>query len=183
MDATPLPMLGLVLVKSRVFPDSRGSFMETWSERNLQGAGIDARFVQDNLSVSHLYALRGLHYQVSPRAQGKLVRVLRGEIFDVVVDLRRLSRTYKHPLAIALSATTGDALWIPAGFAHGFLALTDDALVQYKVTDYWSPEHERTIRWNDPALAIEWPLPAGARPLLSEKDSTGQPLADAEPFP
>lgn len=183
MNATRLSMPGLVLIESRIFADSRGSFTETWNARNLQGAGISVPFVQDNLSVSRRYTLRGLHHQVDPRAQGKLVRVLRGEIFDVVVDLRRLSSTFKQHVAITLSATTGHALWIPAGFAHGFLALTDETLVQYKVTDYWSPEHERTIQWNDPTLAIEWPIPSGVSPLLSVKDSAGIPLSNADPYP
>ena len=155
--------------------------MEAWNEKNFSSTGVEAHFVQDNVSVSSRHTLRGLHYQIANQ-QGKLVRVLHGEIFDAVVDLRRFSSTFGRPFTINLSAASGQALWIPEGFAHGFLALADDTVVQYKVTDYWAPQHERTLLWNDPALQIQWPLPAGVQPLLSAKDAAGNPLAACDTY-
>jgi dTDP-4-dehydrorhamnose 3,5-epimerase len=181
MNVTPLALPGLLLVESPVFRDARGSFTETWNRQQLSEVGVDAEFVQDNLSVSKRYTLRGLHYQVF-RPQGKLVRVIRGTIFDVVVDVRRSSQAFGRSFAIEL-AEDGRALWIPAGFAHGFLALADDTVVQYKVTDYWAPGHERTLLWSDPALGLRWPLLAGSLPTVSGKDAIGALLADAEACP
>ena len=181
MDAEALELPGLLLLTTPVYQDSRGSFMEAFNERALADAGIPAHFVQDNLSRSRKHTIRGLHYQL-PSAQGKLIRVLQGEIFDVVVDLRRSSATFGRWLSITLSAGGGKALWIPEGFAHGFLALVDHTLVSYKVTAYWAPQDEQTLLWNDPALGIPWPVPAGATPLLSAKDAAGIPLACAKAY-
>ena len=134
------------------------------------------------VSVSRRHVLRGLHYQL-PQAQGKLVRVLAGKIFDVVVDLRRSSATFGRSLNVTLKAEEPLSLWVPVGLAHGFLSLADDTRVQYKVTDFWAPQAERTLAWDDPALAIEWPLPPQILPMLSDKDRRGQPLAQLETFP
>ncbi|GAC1696673.1 MAG: dTDP-4-dehydrorhamnose 3,5-epimerase [Steroidobacteraceae bacterium] len=181
MRAVPLALAGLVLIEHERFEDPRGAFFESWNERAFAAAGIGAQFVQENVSVSKALVLRGLHYQI-PHTQGKLVRVLAGAIFDVVVDLRRSSASFGRSLAVSLDATRAASLWVPGGYAHGFLALADDTRVQYKVTDFWSRESEHTLAWNDPALAIAWPIPAGATPLLSTKDQGGAPLAQAETF-
>jgi dTDP-4-dehydrorhamnose 3,5-epimerase len=182
MRAEPQPLPGVLLIEHQVHEDARGAFFESWNERDFAAAGIDARFVQENVSRSQRFVLRGLHYQI-PQAQGKLVRVLAGEIFDVVVDLRRSSPGFGRSLALTLAAERPQTLWVPAGFAHGFLALSDDTRVQYKVTDFWSRESERTLRWDDAALGIRWPLPAGVTPLLSVKDRVGEPLGRAVCFP
>jgi dTDP-4-dehydrorhamnose 3,5-epimerase len=182
MRAAALALPGLMLIEHREFDDARGAFFESWNERDFAAAGIAARFVQENVSRSHAYVLRGLHYQIR-QTQGKLVRVLAGAIFDVVVDLRRSSATFGRSLAFTLDAGAARSLWVPPGFAHGFLALRDATYVQYKVTDYWSREAERTLQWDDAALAIDWPLPEGRAPLLSDKDRDGTPLARAECFP
>ena len=182
MRAAPLPLPGVLLIEHQVFDDARGAFFESWNERDFTAAGIEARFVQENVSLSRACVLRGLHYQIR-QTQGKLVRVLAGEIFDVVVDLRRSSATFGRSLSVQLDAAGARSLWVPPGFAHGFLALADETRVQYKVTDYWSREAERTLKWNDPALGIRWPLSAGREPLLSAKDADGAPLACAECFP
>jgi dTDP-4-dehydrorhamnose 3,5-epimerase len=170
----------VVLVKPRVFGDERGFFFESWNRRTLAAAGLDAEFVQDNHSRSRRGVLRGLHYQLE-KAQGKLVRVVDGEVFDVAVDLRRSSPTFGRHVGITLSAANKDMLWIPPGFAHGFLVLSERADFLYKTTDYWYPEHERTLLWNDPALGIAWPL-TGA-PTLAAKDVDGVPLAAAALYP
>ena len=182
MRAAALALPGVLLIEHEVFDDERGAFFESWNERDFAAAGIDARFVQENVSRSRAYVLRGLHYQI-PHTQGKLVRVLTGEIFDVVVDLRRSSRAFGSALALKLDAAVARSLWVPPGFAHGFLALMDGTAVQYKVTDFWSRAAERTLRWDDAALGIHWPLPAGVAPLLSTKDREGLPLERAECFP
>jgi dTDP-4-dehydrorhamnose 3,5-epimerase len=181
MRVTTLPLPGVVLIEHQAFDDARGAFFESWNERAFEAAGITARFVQENVSRSRAHVLRGLHYQI-PHTQGKLVRVLAGEIFDVVVDLRRSSATFGRSCAVQLDAGPR-SLWVPEGFAHGFLALADETRVQYKVTDFWAREAERTLRWDDAALGIRWPLPAGVEPLLSAKDRDGVPLAVAETFP
>jgi dTDP-4-dehydrorhamnose 3,5-epimerase len=173
---------GVFLIEHDSFEDARGAFFESWNERALSAAGIEARFVQENVSVSRRFVLRGLHYQI-PQAQGKLVRVLAGEIFDVIVDLRRSSGAFGRRLEVRLNAIERRSLWVPAGLAHGFLALAHDTQVQYKVTDFWAPRAERTLAWDDPALGIPWPLPAGISPILSDKDRHGQPLAAAETYP
>ncbi len=182
MRVVPLALPGALLIEPNVYADTRGAFFEAWNERAFAAAGIEARFVQENVSVSRRYVLRGLHYQVT-QVQGKLIRVLSGEIFDAIVDLRRSSPGFGRSLNVRLDARDSRSLWVPAGFAHGFLALADDTHVQYKVTDFWAPQAERTLAWNDPALAIQWPLPPESEPVLSDKDRRGETLAHAETFP
>jgi dTDP-4-dehydrorhamnose 3,5-epimerase len=165
------------LVEPKVFGDDRGFFFESWNRRSLAAAGIDVDFVQDNHSRSRRGVLRGLHYQVE-RAQGKLVRCVVGEVYDVVVDLRRSSPTFGRSLGLALSAGNRRMLWVPPGFAHGFLVVSESADFLYKTTDYWYPQHERTLLWNDPGLAIDWPLDGA--PILAAKDAAGTPLAGAD---
>jgi dTDP-4-dehydrorhamnose 3,5-epimerase len=180
MKASPTALLDVLLIEPRVFSDERGFFFESYNRRALTEAGVRAEFVQDNHSRSRRGVLRGLHYQIE-RAQGKLVRVSAGEVFDVAVDLRRSSATYGRWIGIALSAENKRMLWIPPGFAHGFLVLSDAAEFLYKTTDYWYPEFERTLLWNDPAIGIEWPL--SGPPTLASKDVAGLPLALAEVYP
>ena len=179
MQVTPTALPDVLLVEPRVFGDDRGFFYESWNRRAFAAAGIDVDFVQDNHSRSRRGVLRGLHYQVE-RAQGKLVRAVAGEVFDAVVDLRRSSATFGRSVGVVLSAANRRMLWVPPGFAHGFLVLSEDAEFLYKTTDYWFPEHERTLLWNDPALAIDWPL-AGP-PILAAKDAAGTPLAGADTY-
>ena len=180
MRVTGTEIAEVLIVEPRLFTDSRGFFMESYNRRAFRDAtGIDAEFVQDNHSRSVRNVLRGLHYQIR-QPQGKLVRATAGEIWDVAVDLRRHSATFGKWVATTLDASSARCLWIPAGFAHGFLVLSESAEVQYKTTDYYAPEHERTLLWNDPALAIPWPL--HGEPLLAEKDRRGVPLAAAERF-
>jgi dTDP-4-dehydrorhamnose 3,5-epimerase len=167
---------GVRLIEPRVFGDDRGFFMESWNARAFSAAGLDATFVQDNHSRSRKGVLRGLHYQIE-HAQGKLVRCVAGEVFDVVVDLRRSSPTFGRALGLTLSSENRRMLWVPPGFAHGFLVVSDFAEFLYKTTDYWYPEHERSLLWNDGALGIEWPL-SGA-PILTAKDAAGTPLSAA----
>jgi len=175
MRVIPTALPDVRIVEPRVFRDARGWFFESWNRRTLAGAGLDVDFVQDNHSRSIRGVLRGLHYQVE-HAQGKLVRVAVGEVFDVAVDLRERSPTFGRHVALRLSADDPRMLWVPPGFAHGFVVLSDVAEFLYKTTDYWYPEHERTLLWNDPALGIDWPV---ADPLLAPKDAAGTPLADA----
>ena len=176
--ATSIP--DVRIVEPRVFSDARGWFFESWNARAFEAAGIEATFVQDNHSRSHRGVLRGLHYQIA-RPQGKLVRVAAGEVFDVVVDLRASSPTFARSVCVRLSADDRRMLWVPPGFAHGFLVLSEYADFLYKTTDYWFPEHERTLLWNDPALGIDWPL-AGP-PTVAAKDAVGTPLAHADLYP
>lgn len=168
------------VIEPKVFGDPRGFFLESWNARAFATAGIRAEFVQDNHSRSARNVLRGLHYQIR-QPQGKLVRVVAGEIFDVAVDLRRASPTFGRWVGMRLSAETKRMAWVPAGFGHGFLVVSEFAEVLYKTTDYYAPEHERVIAWNDPDLAIDWPL-AGT-PVLSARDAAGARLRDAEVFP
>jgi dTDP-4-dehydrorhamnose 3,5-epimerase len=182
MEFQPTRIPDVVLIKPRLFGDERGFFLESWQEKKFADAGIHARFVQDNHSRSVRNTLRGLHYQVK-MTQGKLVRVTSGAAFDVAVDIRRTSPTFGQWVAVELSAANRHMLWVPEGFAHGFLALSDGTEFVYKCTDYYAPEHERSIAWNDPGLAIPWPLSAGEAPLLSAKDVAGVPLRSAEHFP
>ena len=170
----------VVVIEPKVFGDARGFFLESWNARAFAIAGIRAEFVQDNHARSTRNVLRGLHYQIH-QPQGKLVRVVVGEVFDVAVDLRRSSPTFGRWVGMNLSAENKQMAWVPAGFAHGYLVLSDVAEVLYKATGYYAPEHERSIVWNDPDLGIAWPL-AGA-PVLSAKDATGVRLRDAEAYP
>lgn len=172
----------VVVVEPRVFGDHRGFFVETWHAGKFADAGLELAFVQDNHSRSVLGTLRGLHYQIE-RAQGKLVRVVTGEIFDVAVDLRRSSPTFGRWVGVTLSATDHRMLWVPPGFAHGFLVTSECADVIYKCTNLYAPEHERTLRWDDPDLGITWPIAEGQTPRLSEKDLQGLSLADAATYP
>jgi len=176
------PIHGVVLIEPRVIGDARGFFKETWREEQFADAGIDAHFVQDNHSRSGRWTLRGLHFQVQ-RAQGKLVRVGQGSVFDVVVDLRLSSPSYGRFWGIELSDDNHRMLWIPPGLAHGILVMSEYADFLYKCTDVYSPEHERTLAWNDPQLGIDWPLPIGVEPRLSAKDTQGKLFADIEKFP
>ena len=180
MQVSPTAIPDVKLVEPRVFGDDRGFFFESWNRRALAAGGIDADFVQDNHSRSRRGVLRGLHYQVE-HAQGKLVRCVVGEVYDVVVDLRRSSPTFGRSLGLVLSAENRRMLWVPPGFAHGFLVLSESADFLYKTTDYWYPEHERSVVWNDPTIAIEWPL-AGAEPTLAAKDAAAAAFANAEVF-
>jgi dTDP-4-dehydrorhamnose 3,5-epimerase len=180
MKITPAELPDILIIEPRVFGDERGFFFESYNRRALADAGLDAEFVQDNHSRSTRGVLRGLHYQIE-RAQGKLVRVVAGTVFDVAVDMRRSSTTFGRWVGIELSAENKRMLWIPPGFAHGFLVVSDAADFLYKTTDYWYPEFERTLLWNDPAVGIEWPL-AGT-PTLAAKDVVGRPLAAAEVYP
>jgi dTDP-4-dehydrorhamnose 3,5-epimerase len=180
MKAIPTRLPEVLLIEPKVLGDPRGFFFESWNEREFERAGISARFVQDNHSRSARGVLRGLHYQIR-HPQGKLVRVVEGEIFDVAVDIRRSSPNFGKWESARLSAQSKNMLWIPAGFAHGFCVISDFAEVLYKTTDFYSPEHERSILWNDPDLGIPWPLDGA--PTLSAKDSTGARLRDAEVFP
>ena len=174
---TALP--GVLVIEPQVFPDARGHFMELWNERRFRAIGIDTPFVQDNLSRSVRHVVRGLHYQLR-QPQAKLVRCIVGAIHDVVVDMRRSSPTFGRTLSTELSADNRRMLWVPVGFAHGFMTLSDVAEVFYKVSDFWSPEAERTVLWNDPELAIDWP--ACATPIVSAKDAAGLRFRDAESF-
>jgi dTDP-4-dehydrorhamnose 3,5-epimerase len=180
MKISPTRLPEVLLIEPKVFGDARGFFLETWNERGFEAAGIRARFVQDNHSRSERNVLRGLHYQIR-QPQGKLVRVVAGEIFDVAVDIRRSSPDFGRWEGIRLSAASHDMLWVPIGFAHGFCVLSDFAEVLYKTTDFYAPEHERCILWNEPELRVEWPLPGA--PILSAKDASGVRLRDAETFP
>ena len=170
----------VLILEPKVFGDERGFFLESYNKRAFRDAtGLDVEFVQDNHSSSRRGVLRGLHYQIR-QPQGKLVRVTVGEVWDVAVDLRASSATFGKFVVCTLDAKSARCLWIPAGFAHGFLVVSDAAEVQYKTTDYYAPEHERSLLWNDPALAIPWPL--GGEPILADKDRTGVPLASSERF-
>jgi dTDP-4-dehydrorhamnose 3,5-epimerase len=182
MNVARLAIPDVLLITPTVLGDHRGYFMEVWNAEVFAAAGIDVRFVQDNQSGSRFGILRGLHYQVE-RPQGKLVRVVSGEVFDVAVDLRKGSATFAKWIGIKLSAENRQQLYIPPGLAHGFLVTSESAEVAYKCTDFYSPGHERTLLWNDPDLAIGWPLPVGDLPTLSAKDSSGTPLRDAELYP
>ena len=171
---------GVLVLTPQIFKDSRGEFSESFNLRKIEQAGLPGVWVQDNFSLSKKNVLRGIHYQIT-QPQGKLVRVTHGAVLDVAVDLRRSSETFGQHFAIELSGESGDMLWIPAGFGHAFLALTDQVGFAYKVTDYYSPSGERTIVWNDPEIGIPWPVdPATA--IVSDKDRAGSLLRDAELF-
>jgi dTDP-4-dehydrorhamnose 3,5-epimerase len=171
----------VIRIQPNVITDCRGFFMETFQKELFIQAGITDEFMQDNHSSSIKWTLRGLHYQIS-HTQGKLVRVVIGEIFDVAVDLRKSSPFFGKWVGICLSEENKEQLWVPPGFAHGFLVVSDRADVVYKTSDYYDPAGERTIRWNDPDLAINWPIPQGEHPIISEKDATGASFKEAEVF-
>ena len=175
------PLEGLIVLEPQVFEDDRGFFYESYNEKTFQTLGIDDRFVQDNHSGSKRWVLRGLHYQIC-HPQAKLVRVVTGEIFDVAVDIRRSSPTFGKWFGIILSAANRKQLYVPVGFAHGFLVLSEWAEVLYKTTDFYAPQCDRVIIWNDPSIGIDWPL-NGHDPILSPKDARGALLENAEVFP
>ena len=180
MNVVKTEIPGLLILEPRVFGDARGFFMESFNARAFQEAtGLDVDFVQDNHSRSTRGVLRGLHYQIQ-QPQGKLVRVVRGAVFDVAVDLRKASPTFGKWHGVELSEDNNRQLWIPPGFAHGFLVTSESADFLYKTTDYYAPEFERSLAWNDPAVGVEWPLTG--EPLLSAKDMAGKPLAECETF-
>lgn len=181
MNVLPTKIPDVLILEPRVFGDDRGFFLESYNERAFADkAGIHERFVQDNHSRSCQNVLRGLHYQIQ-QPQGKLVRAVVGTVFDVAVDIRRHSPTYGQSVSCILSAENKRMFWIPAGFAHGFLVLSEVAEVLYKATDFYAPQHDRCIVWNDPDLAIDWPL--STDPVLSAKDQAGQAFQSAEVFP
>ena len=182
MHVIPTALAGVLVLEPRGFGDDRGFFMESYNRRSFaQATGLDIDFVQDNHSRSRRGVLRGLHYQLR-QPQGKLVRVTHGAVFDVAVDIRRGSPTFGRWVGVELSADNHRQLWVPPGLAHGFVVLSDSADFLYKTTDYYAPEHERSIAWDDPAIGIDWPLAAHGitAPLLSAKDRAGQPLSRAE---
>jgi dTDP-4-dehydrorhamnose 3,5-epimerase len=181
MEFERLAIREVVLIKPKVHGDARGFFLETWRADSFEKSGINARFVQDNHSRSSKWTLRGLHYQLQ-QPQGKLVRVSQGEVFDVAVDMRRSSSTFGQHVAATLSDTNGHMLWVPPGFAHGFLVLSETADFVYKCTDYYAPQFERTVLWSDKTVGINWPIPPNATPKLSEKDKAGVPIGAAEAF-
>ena len=177
VQSTQIP--GVLIVEPTVFGDDRGFFLESFNEREMRNIGIDAHFVQDNHSRSGRNVLRGLHYQIS-QPQGKLVRVVSGKVYDVAVDVRRDSQAFGKWVGVELSAENKRMLWMPPGLAHGFVVLSESADFLYKATDYYAQEFERTILWNDPDLAIEWPL--AGQPILSSKDAAAKTFREAEVF-
>lgn len=181
MKVTPTAIPDVLVLEPKVFGDERGFFLEPYNKRAFREAtGLNVEFVQDNHSRSKRGVLRGLHYQIR-QPQGKLIRVVAGRIFDVAVDLRRSSATFGKWVGMDLDAQSMRMMWIPAGFAHGFMVLSDMVDMLYKATDYYAPQHERTLRWDDPRLGIAWPL--AGEPILSDKDRRGAALADAETYP
>jgi dTDP-4-dehydrorhamnose 3,5-epimerase len=182
MKVSDTTVAGARLIEPRIFGDHRGFFLETWNERDYAAAGIVAHFVQDNHSLSRRGTLRGLHYQL-PQPQGKLVRVIHGAVFDVIVDLRRSSPSFGRWYGIELSSENHRQLWVPPGLAHGFYVLSESAEFVYKCTDYYAPQYERTLMWNDGAVGVEWPIPSGEAPVLSDKDARGTRFDSLELFP
>jgi dTDP-4-dehydrorhamnose 3,5-epimerase len=181
MQFEPTRLPEVILIKPRVFGDTRGYFFESWNQQQFVNAGIAARFVQDNHSHSVRHTLRGLHFQIRC-PQGKLVQVVRGEVFDVAVDMRRSSPRFGQWVGALLSENNHQMLWVPPGFAHGYLALSDEIDFLYKCTDFYSPEHERAIRWDDPQIGVQWPLPEGVAPILSAKDAAAPLFKGAESY-
>ena len=180
MKITETGLAGVLILTPNIYRDSRGAFSETWNQRGMAEAGLPPTWVQDNFSISKKNVVRGIHYQVI-QPQGKLVRVTHGAALDVAVDLRRSSPTFARHIAVELTGENGEMLWIPEGFGHAFLALTDDVGFAYKVTDYYCPAGERTIVWNDADLGIPWPI-SPEKAIVSEKDLKGTPLCEAEVF-
>ncbi len=181
MKFIPSAIPDVILIEPNVFGDHRGFFMETWQRKTFAENGIDFDFVQDNHSKSAHGILRGLHYQME-QTQGKLVRVVEGSVFDVAVDMRRSSSTFGQWVGYELSADNRRMMWVPPGFAHGFYVMSDSAEFVYKCTDYYAPEHEQSLLWNDPALKIDWPLVNGKAPILSDKDAIAPVFIDAQTF-
>ena len=179
MNFDKLTLNGLVVVKPKIFSDVRGFFFESYHLKSYLEFGIDLMIAQQNHSGSKKNILRGLHYQIK-NSQGKLVRVLKGEVFDVAVDLRKSSSTFGKWESVILSDENKHLLWIPPGYAHGFYVMSDWAEIEYSTTDFYYPEHERTIIWNDPDINIKWPIPVSDKPILSDKDSQGKLFKDAE---
>jgi len=182
MKFSTTPIDGVILIEPQVFGDERGFFMETWQSIKFQEAGIDAEFVQDNQSRSTQWTLRGMHLQVE-HTQGKLVRVTEGAVFDAVVDLRQGSPSFGRWWGAELNDRNHHMLWVPPGLAHGILIVSERADFLYKCTDLYSPRHERTLAWDDPAVGIQWPIPPGVQPKLSPKDLVGKSFAEIEKFP
>ncbi len=180
MNVVQTALPEVLLITPRIFRDSRGAFWETWNQKAYEEAGLPATWVQDNTSISTRNVIRGMHYQVI-QPQGKLIRVTRGAVLDVAVDLRRSSPNFGKHVAVELTAESGNTLYIPIGFGHGFAALTDEAGLAYKVTDFYCPAGERTLLWDDPDLAIKWPV-APKDAILAEKDLNGSPFRTAEVF-
>ncbi len=181
MQFLPTRLPDVILIRPKVFEDPRGFFTDTWHRKLFEQEGIDAIFVQDSHSGSVAGTVRGLHYQIK-QAQGKLIRVVKGEAFDVAVDMRRSSPDFGQWAGELLSAENRKMIWIPPGFAHGFLVLSKSAEFEYKCTDYYAPEHERTLQWNDPDIGIDWPLLDGEQPILSAKDRSGLPLKESQAY-
>ena len=181
MRIIPTEIADVKIIEPAVFADDRGYFLETWNAASFAKNGLDVTFVQDNQSRSSKHVLRGLHYQLE-QTQGKLVRVVKGAVFDVAVDIRKSSPSFGRWVGVELSEDNHRMLWIPGGFAHGFLALTDNVDLTYKCTDFYAARHERTIVWNDTDLAIAWPLQGGVAPLVSPKDAAGASFAGADLF-
>lgn len=181
MTFTPTALPEVICIEPQVFGDERGFFMETYHAQKFEAGGISANFVQDNHSGSTRGILRGLHYQIR-QPQGKLVRAIVGEVFDVAVDIRHSSATFGRWAGLHLSAANRRMLWIPPGFAHGFFVLSDWAEVLYKATDFYAPVYDRSLRWDDPQIGIEWPIPTGEHPILSTKDANAPWLAEADTF-
>ncbi len=169
------------ILEPSVFGDDRGFFLESWNRQDFEKNDLPGNFVQDNHSRSSQGVLRGLHYQIK-HPQGKLVRVTRGEVFDVAVDMRRFSPQFGQWVGVTLSESNRRQLWVPEGFAHGFYVVSESADFQYKCTDYYHPEFERSLKWDDPSVGVEWPIAAGTQPLLAEKDAAGLPLAQCDSF-
>ena len=182
MRFEPAAIPDVMLVRPQVFTDERGHFFESWQEQKFEAAGLALKFVQDNENRSVRHVLRGLHYQLQ-QPQGKLVRVVTGSVFDVAVDLRRSSPTFGRWVGAVLSQENHTLMWVPPGFAHGFVVLSEAAHFLYKCTDFYAPKDERAIRWDDPDVGITWPLPAGAVPALSARDAAAQRFRDAESYP
>jgi len=181
MDFLQTAIPDVIVITSQIYKDRRGEFLETYRQAEFAKAGIGMSFVQDNHAGSHQGVLRGLHYQIK-NAQGKLVRVVSGEVYDVAVDLRRSSTSFGQYVGIHLTDLENNQLWIPPGFAHGYYVLSEWAEVSYKVTDYYAPQWERTLLWNDPILDIDWPLIEGKLPVLSKSDQQGTLYQDSEKF-
>jgi dTDP-4-dehydrorhamnose 3,5-epimerase len=181
MKVHPTRLSGTLLLEPKVYGDSRGFFLESWNDRVFRELGIQETFVQDNHSFSYRGTLRGLHYQL-PRPQGKLVWVIEGEVYDVLVDMRNFSPTFGQWESFYINAENKFRVWVPPGFAHGFYVTSERAQFCYKCTEWYAPEYEKVLAWNAPELAIEWPLPSEEKPLISQKDSQGLSFSEASPY-